>query len=217
MKTSNKLVVATGICIVLGIFSYAFVMRGAYQKALANPLANELRIDLKAVKYLNLDYTSYVTFKFGKKYEIVINKTDKDSLRIDYQGDMLNLKIGNINNVVIYCLQLPSMNFTKKGMKDYRNDTPIYIDSSFQSGDFLVTSLKNSNVELKKCRFEKVDVQSKNKAEVSIEGSEIKLLNISLPKNSTLSLSYSNILSKNIILGDSCSVIMTGNQADFLK
>ena len=217
MKTSNKLVVATGICIILGIFSYAFVMRGAYQKALANPLANELRIDLKAVKYMNLDYTSYVTFKFGKKYEIVINKTDKDSLRIDYQGDMLNLKVGDINNVVIYCPQLPSMNFSKIDIKNYRNDTPISIDSSFQSGNFLITSLKNSNVELMKCRFDKVDIQSKNKAEISIEESEIKLLNLSLPKKSTLSLSYSNILSKNIILGDSCSVIMTGNQATFLK
>ena len=40
MKTSNKLVIVSGICIILGIFSYAFVMRGAYQKALANPLAN---------------------------------------------------------------------------------------------------------------------------------------------------------------------------------
>ena len=73
MKTSNKLLVGTVICIILGIFSYAFVMRGAYQKALANPLANELRIDLKAMKYLNLSYGSYVTFKRGDKYEATLN------------------------------------------------------------------------------------------------------------------------------------------------
>ena len=91
MKTSNKLVIVTGICIILGIFSYAFVMRGAYQKALANPLANELRIELKVMKYLNLDYDSNVNFKKGSKFEIVLNKTDKDSLRIGYQGDTINL------------------------------------------------------------------------------------------------------------------------------
>ncbi len=213
MKTSNKLLIGTGICIVLGIFSYAFVMRGAYQKALANPLANELRIDLKAMKYLNLSYDSYVTFKHGNRYEIVLNKTDKDSLYIDYQGDILNLKIADINNVTIYVPQLPIMTISKKD----EDDTLIRIDSTFQSGDFVITSLKNSFIEFKKCHFDKVDIQSKNKATISMEGSEIKLLNLNLPKHSTLNLNYSIIFSKNIVLGDSCNVTITGNQSAFLK
>ena len=213
MKTSNKLVIVTGICIILGIFSYAFVMRGAYQKALANPLANELRIELKVMKYLNLDYDSNVNFKKGSKFEIVLNKTDKDSLRIGYQGDTLNLKIGDINNVTIYCAQLPVMAITKKD----EDGTFIYVDSTFQSGDFVVTSLKNSFIGFKKCRFEKVDIQSKNKATISIQGSKIKLLNLLLPKHSTLNLNYSTILTKNIVLGDSCSVNIIENQLNFLK
>jgi len=213
MKTSNKLLVGTGIGIVLGIFSYAFVMRGAHQKALANPLANELRIDLKSMKYLNLTYDSYLIFKHGSKYEIVMNKSDKDSLLIDYEGDMLNLKVGDINNVVIYCPELPIMNITKKD----KDGTLISIDSTFQSGDFVVTSLKNSFLEFKKCRFDKVDIQSKNKAEIYVEESEIKLLNLTLPKHSKLELKYSNILAKNVILGDSCEVNITGNQSNFLK
>ena len=76
-------------------------MRRAYQKALANPLANELRIDFKAMKYLNLNYVSYVTFKHGNKHEIVMNKSDKDSLQIDYQGDIINLKVGDIMSLYI--------------------------------------------------------------------------------------------------------------------
>ncbi len=201
----------------LGIFSYAFVMRGAYQKALANPLANELRIDLKAMKYLNLFYTSYVTFKHGEKYEIVLNKTDKDSLRIDYQGDMANLRIGDIGNVTIYTPQLPTMSITKKLRLNYQDGTPIYIDSTFQSGDFVITSLKNSSVEFRKCHFDKVDIKSKEKTEISMKESEIKLLNLTLPKHSILNLNYSNILAKNIILGDSCEVTITGNPSTFLK
>ena len=213
MKTSNKILIGTGICIILGIFSYAFVMRGAYQKALANPFANELRIDLKAMKYLNLNYDSYITFKHGSKYEIVMNKTDNDSLRIDYQGDTLNLNVGNINNITIYCPQLPIMTITKED----KDGTLVSVDSTFQSGDFVVTSLKNSFLEFKKCRFDKVDIQSKNKAEVFMEESEIKLLNLMLPKHSKLELNYSNILAKNIILGDSCEVNITGNQSAFWK
>ena len=217
MKTSNKLLIGTGICIVLGIFSYAFVMRGAYQKALANPLANELRIDFKVMKYLNLSYASYVTFKYGSKYEIVMNKNDRDSLRIDYQGDTLNVKVGDISNVTIYSPKLPIMSFIKKDKLNYRDDTPIYVDSAFQTGNFVVISLKNTNVEFRKCRFDKVDIQSKEKAEISMEESEIKLLNLILPKNSTLNINYSNILTKNIVLGDSCNVTVTGNQSFFLK
>jgi hypothetical protein len=217
MKTSNKLLIGTGICIVLGIFSFAFMMRGAYQKALANPLANELRISLKEMKYLNLTYDSYVTFKHGNKYEIALNKSDKDSIVVDYQGDMANLKIADIGNVTIYLPHFPIMTFTKKDRLKYRDDTPISIDSTFQSGDFVVTSLKNSNIELRKCHFDKVDIHSKNKAEISLEKCEVKLFNLSLPKNSTLNLNYSTIISKNIVLGDSCSVIITGNQSGFLK
>ena len=217
MKTSNKLLIGTGICIVLGIFSYAFVMRGAYQKALANPLANELRIDFKVMKYLNLSYASYVTFKYGSKYEIVMNKNDRDSLRIDYQGDTLNVKVGDISNVTIYSPKLPIMSFIKKDKLNYRDDTPIYVDSAFQTGNFVVISLKNTNVEFRKCRFDKVDIQSKEKAKISMEESEIKFLNLMLPKNSTLNINYSNILTKNIVLGDSCNVSVTGNQSFFLK
>jgi hypothetical protein len=213
MKTSNKLLIGTAICIVLGIFSYAFVMRGAYQKALANPLSNELRIGLKTMKYLNLTYDSYVTFKRGDKYEIVLNKTDKDSLRIDYQGDILNLKIGDIMNATIYCPQLPIMSITKKG----KHGAFVGVDSTFQTGDFIVTSLKNSNVEFRKCRFDKVDIQSKEKTEILINGGEVKSLNLTLPKNSILGIVYANILSKNITLGDSCNVNITGNQSAFLK
>ena len=217
MKTSNKLIIGTGICISLGIFSYAFVMRGAYQKALANPLSNELRIDLKAVKYLNLSYISYVTFKYGSKYQIVMNKNDRDSLRIDYQGDTLNLKVGGISNVTIYSPKLPIMTFTKGSNLPNQDVGNIIIDSAFQTGDFVVKSLKNTNVEFRKCRFDKVDIQSKEKAEISMEESEINFLNLTLPKNSTLNLNYSNILTKNIILGDSCSVSIVGNQSNFLK
>jgi hypothetical protein len=81
----------------------------------------------------------------------------------------------------------------------------------------VVISLKNSNIEFKKCHFDKVDIQSKEKTEILINGGEVKLLNITLPKNSTLGIVYSNILSKNIVLGDSCNVNITGNQSAFWK
>jgi hypothetical protein len=217
MKTSNKLLIGTGVCIVLGIFSFAFMMRGAYQKALANPLANELRIDLKAMKYLNIDYASNITFKYGKKNEIVMNKTEKDSIHIDYQGDILNLKVGDVHNVTIYSPQLPIMSFAKKVDLHNKDFGSIDIDSSFQSGDFVITSLKNSNIEFKKCHLDKIDIKSSDKGAVMITESEIKSLYITLPKNSYLWLQYANILSKNIILGDSCEVKITGNQSVFLK
>jgi hypothetical protein len=217
MKTSNKLLIGTGVCIVLGIFSFAFMMRGAYQKALANPLADELRIDLKAMKYLNIKYSSSVTFKYGKKFEIVMNKTERGSTTIDYQGDILNIFIGDIHNTIIYSPQLPIMSFIKVDDSSNKDFGSIEVDSSFQTGEFVVASLKNSNIEFKKCRFDKVDIQSKEKSEILINEGEIKLLNLSLPKNSTLNVLYSNILSKNIMMGDSCSVNITGNQSVFLK
>ena len=105
------------------------------------------------------------------------------------------------------------MAITKKD----EDGTFIYVDSTFQSGDFVITSLKNSFIGFKKCRFEKVDIQSKNKATISIQGSKIKLLNLLLPKHSTLNLNYSTILTKNIVLGDSCSVNIIGNQSSLLK
>lgn len=217
MKTSSKLLIGTGICIVLGIFSFAFMMRGAYQKALANPLANELRIGLKASKYLNINNASHVTFKHGNKYEILINKDDKDSLTLDYKEDILNINVGDIGNVTIYSPQLPIMSFSKKDNLKDKDAGEIVVDKSFQSGDFVVTSLKNSNIEFQKSRFDKVDIQSKEKTEILINGGEINTLNLMLPKNSKLGIVYSNIISKNIVLGDSCNVSITGKQSAFWK
>ena len=65
-------------------------------------------------KFSNIFGLGALSFKHGNKYEIVINKTDKDSLVIDYQGDAANLKIGDINNVTIYYPKLPIMTITKK-------------------------------------------------------------------------------------------------------
>jgi hypothetical protein len=217
MKTSNKLLIGTGICIILGIFSFAFMMRGAYQKAIANPIANEVRIDLKAMKYLNIKYDYYVTFKHGNKYEIVMDKDDKDSLKIDYQGDIANLVIGNTGNVTIYTPQLPVISFTKKNILNNNGISNIVVDSSFQSGEFLVTTSKKINFEFRKCRFDKIDVKSNDPTEIILDECEVKLLNITMPPKSSLNINYSNILAKNIVAGDSCSVVVTGNQSIFLK
>lgn len=217
MKTSNKIIISSGICIVLGIIMHTFILRGAYKNAIANPLANELRINLKAMKYLNISHDYYVTFKHGNKYEIVINKYEKDSLHIGYQGDTINLNIGNISNVIIYSPQLPIMSFSKRNILNNNGIGQIVVDSSFQSGEFMVASLKNINIEFRKCHFDKVDIQSKNKAEISMENCEVKLFNLSLPKNSELNLNYTNILSKNIVLGDSSNVSSIGNPSLFIK
>lgn len=220
MKTSNKLLIGTGICIILGIFSYAFILRGAYQKALANPLSRTVKVDFKGTKYLNIEYASDITFEYSKKYEIEINRNEKDSLRLDYQGDTLNLDATKMYGITIFCPELPILKLNSKGdMRDIRdNEYSLIIGKSFQSGNFEATFLKNVSAKFENCNLEKVDIKSQGETMISVDKSDIKQLNLNLPKNSLLYLSYSNIQSKNIILGDSCLVNISGKQSqlDFL-
>jgi hypothetical protein len=217
MKTSNKIITAAAICLFLGIVTYTFMMRGAYQEALKNPFANELRIDLKTMKHLEISYNNDITIKYGNKNEIVIAKNEKDSLKFNYQGDRTNLTIGDIGSITIYLQDLPTMSFSKK--PNWRNQDfgGIIVDESFKSGEFIVSSIKQSNIQFQKCNFDKIDIQSNDKCAVTINAGEIKSLNINLPKKSYLWIEYANILSKNVVLGDSCEVKITGNQTNFLK
>ena len=117
MKTSNKLLISSGICILLGIISHTFIMRGAYLDALANPMSDEVNIGFKAVKYLNLTCNDFVNFRKGAKYEIRINRMFKDSLEIQYQGDTLNLDTKQLR-VTIIVPELPVLVINQKQLRD---------------------------------------------------------------------------------------------------
>ena len=229
MKTSNKLLIGTGICILLGIISHTFIMRGAYLDALANPIANEVRIDLKAMKYLNLKYSKNVTFKRGDKFEILMNRFYKDSITIAYQKDSLNLDITKLGEVTILLPNFPEINFIQKIAKPLKKEIEvygepeeymgIYVDSTFQSGNFVATFQKNAVLNFHKCRFDKIDVKGRESLVIKIEKSKVEQLNLDLIKFSSLAINYSTIQSKNIVLGDSCNVSILGKDArtTFLK
>ena len=230
MKTSNKLLVGTGICIVLGIFSYAFVMRGAYQKALANPLSREVRVGLKAVKYLNINQLSDIHFKYGNKFEVEVLRQYKDSLSIDYQGDTLNLNVENVGEITIYSPNLPILTITNPEKKSTaEKEVIVYgekekhsrfdFDGTLNSGQIQATFLSHALVDLYKCKVDNVDIITKKGGTVSIDKSEIKNLKLNLANFSSLSIEYSKIQSKNIVLGDSSNINVRGKetQSIFLK
>jgi hypothetical protein len=230
MKTSNKLLIGTGICIVLGIFSFAFMMRGAYQKALANPLSREVRIDLKTVKYLNIDQYSNIHFKYGRKFEVEVLRQYKDSLSIDYQGDTINLRASDAGEITIYSPKLPILTIKNAEKKDtLEKEVIVYgeeeeypstdFDSTFSSGEIKATFLSHALVTLYKCKVDNVDINTKKGGTVSIDKSEIKNLKLNLANFSSLSIEYSKIQSKNIILGDSSNINVRGKevQSAFLK
>ena len=210
MKTSNKLIIGSGICIVLGIFSYAFVMRGAYQKALVNPLKYEGRISLKAFKNLNLLYTNEVVFEKGNKYEIVANRIDKDSLTIQYYGETLNLDLTKVGYIKIICPKLPTLILDYKKSLLHDDDNQVYIDSTFQYGNLKATFLKRGFLNLHKCMLDSIDIKSKVNPEVTFEGITVKNCNIDLPAHSVLNIYYSYIQSKNVVLGDSSTFNLVG-------
>jgi hypothetical protein len=230
MKTSNKLLIGTGICIVLGIFSFAFMMRGAYQKALANPLSREVRVSLKAVKYLNINQLSDIHFKYGSKFEVEVSRQYKDSLSIDYQGDTLNLNVENVGELTIYSPNLPILTISNAEKKNTpEKEVIVYgeeeeysrfdFDSTLNSGQIQATFLSHALVTLYKCKVDYVDINTKKGGTVSIEKSEIKNLKLNLANFSSLSVAYSKIQTKNIILGDSSNINVRGKemQSAFLK
>jgi hypothetical protein len=230
MKTSNKLLIGTGICIILGIFSYAFVLRGAYQKALAKPsdiLSEYIEIPLKPAKYLNLDFDGALEFKYGEKYAITVRRGYKDSLVIGYQGDTLNLNARKVGIITITSPEIPILNSysssKEKSQNNGEEDEENYDFNisvvSFQSGSFVAKFQKSCKVDFHQCNLEKIDVKNQEFSEINLDATKVKQLNINLPKLSTLNISYSNIQSKNIVLGDSCSVNISGKQSqiDFLK
>ncbi|MES2520558.1 MAG: hypothetical protein V4585_20760 [Bacteroidota bacterium] len=226
MKTSNKLLITLGIGIVLGIFSYAFIMRGAYQKALENPLSADVKVGLKSIKYLNLIYNRDITFKYGNKFEIQVGRTEADSLIMNYKNDTLNLDVTKIGDITIFLPDFPITKFIDKGEVAEENKTinyddyrTVYVDSSFKSGNFVATFQQNGILNFTKCQLDKIDVKGKENLVLNIEKSSVKQLNLDLMKFSSLAINHSVIQSKNIVLGDSCNVSFSGKdtRSIFLK
>lgn len=226
MKTSNKLLIALGIGLILSIVSYAFILRGAYQKALKNPISAEIKVPLKTVQYLNLTYNRDITFKYGSKFEIVIDRNLADSLILNYKNDTLNLDVTKTGGVTIFTPNLPITQFfdvseqdDKNKGADYDDYRTVYVDSSFTSGNFVATFQKNGILNLKKCQFDKIDVKGKENLLVNIDKSQVKQLNLDLVKFSSLTINHSQIQSKNVVLGDSCNLSLLGKETrtTFLK
>ncbi len=229
MKTSNKLLIGSGICLILGIITHTFILRGAYLEALKNPVSNEVTIGLKTVKYLNLEYTKNVTFKHGNKFEILVDRLYKDSLTTVYKSDSLNLDITKLGEVIIFLPIFPEMNFIQKKSTSIKRELVVYgeredyasidVDSTFQSGNFMATFQKNTILNFYKCQFNKVDIKGKENLVLKIDKSDVEQLNLDLIKFSSLAINYSTVQAKNIVLGDSCSVSVLGKEARsmFLK
>jgi hypothetical protein len=226
MKTSNKLLIALGIGLMLSVVSYAYVLRGAYQNALKHPIEAEIRVPLKSVQYLNLTYDRDITFKYGSKFEIEIDRSLADSLILNYKNNTLNLDITKIGSVTIYSPNLPIMEFIDKSEReenkeeaDFDNYRTINIDSSFVSGNFVATFPKNGILNFTKCQLDKIDVKGDGNLLVNIEKSSIKQLNLNLVKFSSLAINHSQIQSKNVVLGDSCNLSLSGKETKttFLK
>lgn len=226
MKTSNKLLIALGIGLILSVVSYAYILRGAYQKALRNPISAEIKVPLKSVQYLNLTYNRDVTFKYGSKFEIVIDRSLADSLMMNYKNNTLNLDVTKIGDVTIFSPNLPIIQFIDKSEQgdknkdaDYDNYRTINVDSSFTSGSFVATFQKNGILNLTKCQLDKIDVKGKENLAVNIERSSVKQLNLDLVKFSSLAINHSLIQSKNIVLGDNCNLSLSGKETRtiFLK
>jgi hypothetical protein len=235
MKTSNKIITAATICLVLAIVAYTFIMRGAYQEALKNPVSWEVKIGLKPVKYLNITYDDNINFKRGNKFEIIVDRPYKDSLNTAYKDESLDLDISKLGAVTIFLPDFPEMNFIRKSKinqggfvlqesnsvayESHEERKGIMIDSTFQSGNFVATFQDAINLNFYKNQFYKIDVKGKENISLTIDNSQVKQLNVDLKKKSNLVINYSIVESKNLILDDDCSVNVIGKEAraTFLK
>ena len=207
MKTSNKILIATAIIIVVGLFLQSYILRNAYQKALLNPKSQFVKFDLKEPKSLNIKHHWNVKFKKADKFYIEIFKEYKDSLKYNYVGDSLNLDGRNAGEMIINTANLPKLTFdSEKGSELY-----VYINEFFNSSLLDVQFIKACHFTIIGSQFERAKIKSNESLQLILENCDIKNLNLNLPKRSEITLNYSKIGSKNFNLGDSCSVKVTGN------
>jgi hypothetical protein len=207
MKTSNKILSATVIFTIIGIFFYFYELHGAYKKALANPQSMFINLGLKESKYLNINHHWNVNFKQGPKFQVQLHREYKDSLHCKYVGDSLNLDAINAGEITIITPNLPIMKFNS----DKGSELQVYIEKSILNKNIEATFLKTCSFIIGGGKFENVSIKSNESLKLQIEDCEIKKLSLNLPKHSEIALNYSSILTKNFVLADSCSVNITGN------
>lgn len=121
-------------------------------------------------------------------------------------GDSLNLDGRNAGEMTIFLPKLPKLTFdSNKGSELY-----VYLEYSFKAGLLDAKFLKACHFTITGSQLENLKINSNESLQLILENCDIKNLDLNLPKRSEITMNYSNIGSQNFILGDSCSVKVTG-------
>jgi hypothetical protein len=203
MTTSNKLLLWAGAAIVLNILAYTVIMRNAYQKAIANPVSDQVKIDLKVMKYLKLNHYADVNLQYGPKYQVVLNRTYKDSLSVNYQGDTLSLNLLKAGEATIFMPIIPKI---RVGFSKHK-DLEIRLGDSFTAGNLDIFFEQSSEFILEKSHLDDVSIRSPKGIHLKLEKTDIKNLTMQTGRKSLVELNYANVQTNNIVLGDSSQIL----------
>ncbi len=218
MKTSNKLLAALAIIIVIGMTSFTILLKAEYKKAAAKSDISKQEIKLKAFDKLEVSSENGVDISIeeGANYSIKNAPNAKvigSTLKIDSLTDVYG-------KVIITMPKLPAI--TLKG-----NEIAVNIKGNankFANNTLQVNSTATGDLNLSNCDLTNLNITAENAVieykwmdswqryyHFHLVDSKVASTDITLKGKASLSLKNTSIVSPTFNLSDSASISIEGN------
>ncbi|HWZ03746.1 MAG TPA: hypothetical protein VNX40_09050 [Mucilaginibacter sp.] len=243
MKTSNKLVIAAIILILVSLVGYDYLLKGAYVSGkYKDPYNTFISLKFKEFDTVDLVSSTAVNVKFVQgPFSVRIDSNFSEYTRIKQTGKRLHISAvfeanymsdPNPYTMVISCPHLSVINIdaTYKSNGKQVTDTTVRDDwrmrkvliDGFKQDSLIINQDYGSTVVLANSRLQSIStttgksVKSGSKL-VILEHNQIQKTNLDILNSSTLILGNAQIGDLNYRLADSAKLILNGKASNLLK
>lgn len=238
MKTSNKLLIASVLVIVISMVTYDFALRAEFKKGTYKSrfYGFEKIKDLKGFNSIDNRAANLVSVKVeqGNNYEIWVKSDWKDRIRILDNGTELTIELadkknpnlsGYENNVVVICPSLNQVTTTPFIVPDKNNEidfSGITSISGFTQQQLILQINKATNIDLEKNKIGQLqasvgDNLSHNARLTIGTSNQINDAIIKVAGRNMLDIQNAKITKSNFNISDSAQVNFAGSFLNQLK
>ncbi len=231
MKTSNKLLLAAILIIIISMVTYDFALRAEYLKGTyKSPFYEMEKLNIEGFTVLDNSAANLISvqIKYGKTYGIYISKDVKDKLHISKKGNILFIDVAdkikpNIdpyrNSIIIVCPLLDKVitsSLIIKAVAEWDNYNGTTAISGFNQQDLSLIVNKSTSIKLEKNKIGYLqglvgDSLTKNASLFIPSNNQINDAVIKVAGKNQLSIENPKISRNSLTISDSAIVNLGGS------
>jgi len=237
MKTSNKLLIAAILVIIVSMVTYDFALRAEYRKGTYKSRFYEMeKLNLEGFTILDNHVANIISVQveYGKSYAVYMNNDLKNNLLISKNGNKLMINVADKekpqinqykNNVIIICPKLDQVITSpniKKSIEEWDNDNGTTSITGFDQQHLILFVNQTTRINFEKNKIEHLEAtvgDSLSQHAYLFIGSNNQINDavIKVFGKNHLSIGNPKVAKSNFTISDSANVDVSGSFLNQIK